>query len=131
MKGRFAASVLVLALVFSGCDVPERAEAPIPKTDEVFYIENPALKLSDLAGHITDITDPNDDYAIILGYSEYPLVIRKDRGVHPYITLNSEGTEFIMHNICLSIRRNAETGFRERCRKICYFQRHGGFYLFR
>jgi hypothetical protein len=97
MKGRLIVGVLVIVLGLAGCGSPESVTAPIPKTDGVFYIENPALKLSDKAGHITDITDPHDDYAIILGYSEYPLVIRKDRGEHPYITLNSEGTEFIVH----------------------------------
>jgi hypothetical protein len=86
MKGRFIASVMVLALVFSGCGSQ--------KTNEFFYIENPALKLSVSNGHITDINDSYDDYAIIMGYSEYPLIIKKDRGEHPYITVNSEGTEF-------------------------------------
>jgi hypothetical protein len=94
MKGRIIAGVLVIALGLAGCGSPESATAPIPKTNEFFYIENPALKLSDLTGNIADIYNPHGNYTLIMGFSEYPLIIKKDRGGHQKITVNSEGTEF-------------------------------------
>jgi hypothetical protein len=89
MKGRLIAGVLVMSLGLAGCG--------LLNTNEVFYIENPALKLSDLTGHITDIYSSHSDYVIIMGYSEYPQIIKKDRGEHPKITVNSEGNEFTVH----------------------------------
>jgi hypothetical protein len=86
MKRRLIAGVLVIALGLAGCGSL--------KTDDLFYIENPVLKLSELTGHITDIHNPHGNYTLIMGFSEYPLIIKKDRGEHPYLTVNSEGTEF-------------------------------------
>jgi hypothetical protein len=75
---------------------PEKLE--LPSEDEVFYIKNPALRLEKLTGHITDISVYNDDYTIILGYSEYPLIIRKDLYADPGFSTNSAETEFVIYN---------------------------------
>jgi hypothetical protein len=68
----------------------------IASEKEVFYIENEALRLENLTGHITYISVNNDDYSILLGYSEYPMIIRKDLYADPDFKVNSTGTDFLI-----------------------------------
>jgi hypothetical protein len=72
-----------------------------PSADEVFYIENEALRLEDSPGYISRIGLNSRGYIGILGFSEYPLIIREDEinrlNDFPEVQSNSDGTAFLAY----------------------------------
>jgi hypothetical protein len=63
------------------------------ETVEPYYITDPAVRLEKTTGYISSIDGGLDDYLIILGYSEYPLVIKKD--TESYTTVSSNSSDFV------------------------------------
>jgi hypothetical protein len=72
-----------------------------PSADEVFYIENPDLRLENYPQYISQIGYNSYDYIGILGFSEYPLIIREDEinrfNDYPEVMSNSDGTAFLAY----------------------------------
>jgi hypothetical protein len=72
-----------------------------PSADEVFYLENPVLRLVKYPQYISQISYNSNSYIGVLGFAEYPLIIREDEinrfNDYPEVISNSDGTAFLAY----------------------------------
>jgi hypothetical protein len=79
----------------------ETAKIETATSDEVFYLENAELRLDNYPQYITQIGYNTEGYLGILGFSEYPLIIREDPvnrlNDSTEVQSNSDGTAFLAY----------------------------------
>jgi hypothetical protein len=70
------------------------AEPIITVADDIIYYKEPTVFLSEKTGNITCSFSENNEYITVMGYSEYPILIKKDKHTLSSFRSNEEGTAF-------------------------------------